>query len=37
VAHSATFSRVLEIDPRTGAIVWEYTDPSLFEFLGRPG
>jgi outer membrane protein assembly factor BamB len=31
--HPATFSRVLEIDPRTGTIVWEYTDPSLFEFF----
>jgi hypothetical protein len=31
--HPATFSRVIEVDPRTSAIVWEYTDPSLFEFF----
>jgi hypothetical protein len=31
--HPATFSRVLEVDPRTRGIVWEYTDPSLFEFF----
>ena len=31
--HPATFSRVIEVDPRTNAIVWEYTDPSLFEFF----
>jgi outer membrane protein assembly factor BamB len=31
--HPGTFSRVLEIDPRTSGIVWEYTDPSLFEFF----
>ena len=31
--HPATFSRVLEVDPRTSGIVWEYTDPSLFEFF----
>ena len=31
--HPATFSRVIEVDPRTNAIVWEYTDHSLFEFF----
>ncbi len=31
--HPATFSRVLEVDPRTSEIVWEYSDPSLFEFF----
>lgn len=31
--HPATFSRVIEVDPRTNAIVWEYTDQSLFEFF----
>jgi Arylsulfotransferase (ASST) len=31
--HPATFSRVIEVDPRTSSIVWEYTDPSLFEFF----
>jgi len=31
--HPATFSRVLEVDPRTRGIVWEYTDPSAFEFF----
>jgi len=31
--HPATFSRVIEVDPRTSAIVWEYTDPALFEFF----
>ena len=31
--HPATFSSVIEVDPRTSAIVWEYTDPSLFEFF----
>jgi len=29
----ATFSRVIEIDPRTSEIVWEYHDQSLFEFF----
>jgi len=29
----ATFSRVIEVDPRTSEIVWEYTDQSLFEFF----
>ena len=29
----ATFSRVIEVDPRTSAIVWEYIDQSLFEFF----
>jgi hypothetical protein len=27
-----TFSRVIEVDPRTNEIVWQYTDPALFEF-----
>jgi hypothetical protein len=31
--HPGTFSRVIEIDPRTNAIVWEYADPALFEFF----
>ena len=31
--HPATFSRVIEVDPRTSAIVWEYADQSLFEFF----
>jgi outer membrane protein assembly factor BamB len=31
--HPATFSRVIEVDPRTSEIVWEYSDPSLFEFF----
>jgi hypothetical protein len=31
--HPVTFSRVLEVDPRTSAIVWQYTDQSLFEFF----
>jgi hypothetical protein len=31
--HPATFSRVIEVDPRTSAIVWQYTDQSLFEFF----
>ena len=29
----ATFSRVIEVDPRSNAIVWEYTDPALFDFF----
>jgi hypothetical protein len=29
----ATFSRVIEVDPRTNAIVWEYIDQSLFNFF----
>src|SRR5205814_10156115 len=29
----ATFSRVIEVDPRTNAVVWEYADQSLFEFF----
>jgi hypothetical protein len=29
----ATFSRVIEVDPRTSEIVWEYIDKSLFEFF----
>ncbi len=31
--HPASFSRVIEVDPRTSAIVWEYIDQSLFEFF----
>ena len=31
--HGAPFSRVIEVDPRTGAIVWEYRDQSLFDFF----
>ena len=31
--HPATFSRVIEVDPRTSTIVWEYTDQSLFDFF----
>ncbi|HYB70146.1 MAG TPA: aryl-sulfate sulfotransferase [Candidatus Bathyarchaeia archaeon] len=31
--HPATFSRVVEVDPRTREIVWQYTDPSLLEFF----
>jgi len=31
--HPVTFSRVIEVDPRTKAIVWQFTDPSLFEFF----
>ena len=31
--HPATFSRVIEVDPHTNAIVWEYADQSLFEFF----
>jgi Arylsulfotransferase (ASST) len=29
----APFSRVIEVEPRTRAIVWEYSDQSLFEFF----
>jgi Arylsulfotransferase (ASST) len=29
----ATYSRVIEIDPRSSAMVWEYLDQSLFEFF----
>jgi hypothetical protein len=29
----ATFSRVLEVDPRTNEIVWRYIDQSVFEFF----
>ena len=29
----ATFSRVIEVDPSTNEIVWQYTDQSLFEFF----
>jgi hypothetical protein len=28
-----TFSRVIEVDPRTSDIVWRYTDQSIFEFF----
>jgi len=31
--HPATFSRVIEVDPRNNAIVWQYTDPALFDFF----
>jgi Arylsulfotransferase (ASST) len=31
--HPAPYSRVIEVDPRTGAIVWEYRDQSLFDFF----
>ena len=28
-----TFSRIIEVDPRTSEIVWRYTDQSIFEFF----
>jgi len=28
-----TFSRVIEVDPRTSEIVWQYTDQSMFDFF----
>ncbi len=31
--HPVPYSRVIEVDPRTGAIVWEYRDQSLFDFF----
>jgi len=31
--HPAPFSRVIEVDPRTSTIVWQYSNPSLFEFF----
>jgi hypothetical protein len=31
--HPAPYSRVIEVDPRTHAIVWEYSDSSLFDFF----
>jgi outer membrane protein assembly factor BamB len=31
--HPAPYSRVIEVDPRTSAIVWEYQDQSLFDFF----
>ena len=31
--HPASYSRVIEVDPRSSEIVWRYTDPSLFEFF----
>ena len=31
--HPATFSRVIEVDPRTSEIVWQYSDQSLFDFF----
>jgi hypothetical protein len=31
--HPATFSRVIEVDPRTSEIVWQYTDQSIFNFF----
>jgi len=29
----ATFSRVIEVDPRTDEIVWQYADQSIFNFF----
>jgi len=31
--HPAPYSRVIEVDPRTSSIVWEYHDQSLFDFF----
>ncbi|MGH7308820.1 MAG: aryl-sulfate sulfotransferase, partial [Candidatus Rokuibacteriota bacterium] len=31
--HPAPYSRVIEVDPQSGAIVWEYHDQSLFDFF----
>jgi len=31
--HPVTYSRVIEIDPKTSEIVWEYVDQSLFAFF----
>jgi hypothetical protein len=31
--HPAPYSRVIEVDRRTRAIVWEYHDQSLFDFF----
>jgi arylsulfotransferase ASST len=31
--HPWTFSRVIEVDPRTSQIVWEYRDPSPINFF----
>ena len=31
--HPAPYSRVIEVDPRTSAIVWEYRDQSHFDFF----
>jgi Arylsulfotransferase (ASST) len=31
--HPGSFSRVIEVDPRTSEIVWQYRDPSLYEFF----
>jgi hypothetical protein len=31
--HPGSFSRAIEVDPRRDAIIWEYTDPSLFGFF----
>jgi len=31
--HPAPFSRVIEVEPQTSAIVWEYSDNSLFDFF----
>jgi arylsulfotransferase ASST len=31
--HPAPYSRVIEVDPRTSTIVWEYHDQSLFDFF----
>jgi len=31
--HPLPYSRVIEVDPRTSTIVWEYHDQSLFDFF----
>jgi hypothetical protein len=31
--HAAPFSRAIEVNPRSGAIEWEYSDQSLFDFF----
>ena len=31
--HPGTYSRVIEVDPRTSEIVWQYADQSPFEFF----
>jgi outer membrane protein assembly factor BamB len=31
--HPAPYSRVIEVNPRTSEIVWEYQDQSLFDFF----
>lgn len=35
--HPAPYSRVIEVDPRRSAIVWEYVNPYFFVEPGRPG